>query len=211
MNFIFHLYGTFFIRYIEDITWPCGDTNFSIVGNIQCCWKKRPVTPSELGNNKGDKRNTNTKTPVECKNCISHRDLTIQNAFSENLKKNSIFQQVQLYMYAQVYVCIWTLRSWWLHVRNFIITGRHFHTNFKEPKSWTWVICKNGVNKRTFIEMLFFFYRNALFSLFCKGFKSFFFVFCSEWSKKREREKERLKDNKNSLRQFVTKTSHYKL
>ena len=63
----------------------------SIVSNIQCCWKKRPVTPSELWNNKGDKRNTNTKTPVECEKCISHPNLMIQNTFSEKKKKFPYF------------------------------------------------------------------------------------------------------------------------
>ena len=39
------------------------------------------MTPSELWNNKRDKGNTNTKTPMWCKKCISHPDLMMKNSF----------------------------------------------------------------------------------------------------------------------------------
>ena len=34
--------------------------------------EKRPVTPSELWNNTEQKRNTNTRTPIECEKYTSH-------------------------------------------------------------------------------------------------------------------------------------------
>ena len=77
------------------------------------------MTPSELWNNKGDKRNTNTKTPVECEKCISHPNLMIQNAFSEKKKNFHISAVTAVHVgitgvcvYTdQAYVCIRTLRS----------------------------------------------------------------------------------------------------
>ena len=46
---------------------------FSVVGNkVQCLREKRPVTPSELWNKSKDKRNINTRTPIQCEKWTSH-------------------------------------------------------------------------------------------------------------------------------------------
>ena len=52
--------------------------------------KKRPVTPSELWNNKKEK--TDTKTPIQCEKCMSHADLMVKNA-SQGMK-NLFFSHI---------------------------------------------------------------------------------------------------------------------
>ena len=55
-----------------------------------------------------DKGNTNAKTPIWCKKCISHPVLMIKKMLFQKIKKNSYFSR---YMHAQAYVRKWTLRS----------------------------------------------------------------------------------------------------
>ena len=93
----------------------------SVIGKVQYFWEKKASDSTELWNlNKRIKEilTHGHQQTVQCKKCISHPNLMIKNAFSENKTcYTCIFPEFQLQMYARAYVYIWELRPciWVVH------------------------------------------------------------------------------------------------